>query len=867
MRPFPQSRIWFAIVALAFLAAGFSARAQSPALSERPSYVAALTALREGRPGLAAEKLDQLLEAAGNLPADEAESLRLLRLQALVRSRAASAALATLEDNAFPTSPEREFWHGLALAQARRFREALEILTPLAADSTGIDDYRIELAQNLAFCQHRVGDSDAALATLSRLLSDESLTPANRHRLEWLAARIELDRGRPDEAETWLAKSRDQRGFDPGLNPVLSAPDGGTPFSLERELLAARIASAQGDSVESANHFQRVIEKAPDTPAGDRAVLGLTDLAIDSERFRQAAQLLQTFIAGRPTSPLLGGAFQRLQALGAEKVPGLYRKLEGWSADDSEPARHALALFYFAVAARDSGKTEVAVAALNDFLATYQTHPLRESARLQLADALIDTGRLGEADREVAQLKMKAELPSTRTRIGLLDARLAMGEEDAAEAISDYRKVLENPGSSASSRKTAAFDGALTAIANGDEEGYESFKSELGDLTSNYAPIVGDLMLQRGLFEARKAAPDAFETLEAFVRQFPDHPQLADAQIALAELYLNQVPAQSVSAREHLETARLNPLTLEQREWLDYVAIWVEVSAGEDAAAIAQATEFLEDWPRSERRPSVHMVLGESYLRASDFPGAIDTFEALAAESPDSDLAEPAQFFAARAATQSLDPEQRPQAIELWTRVIERGGDLAPAAQHELGLLHLSLEEFEKAISAFNAVIETDEVAPQLTVAALADKGEALYSQAALFPGDAESFLEAAVEAFQEVDKVPFVSKAWRLQATVRRGKCLEALNRTDDALALYQRIVNVEAPAGPVAAAPTAEFDWYYRAGQAAIRLLQEKGDQEQAVAIADQVAQNAGPRAAEAAQIADRLRLRHFIWQKPGR
>ena len=70
---------------------------------------------------------------------------------------------------------------------------------------------------------------------------------------------------------------------------------------------------------------------------------------------------------------------------------------------------------------------------------------------------------------------------------------------------------------------------------------------------------------------------------------------------------------------------------------------------------------------------------------------------------------------------------------------------------------------------------------------------------------------------------------------------------------------------AGPVAAVPTAEFDWFFRAGLSAIRLLQKDGKWKEAVDVADRVAQFGGPRSAEAAQIADRLRLRHFIWQEP--
>ncbi len=850
-----------------FASPGTGLRAQSAtALADRPAYVSAVSALREGRSALAAEKLDQLIEAADNLAPADAEAVRLLRLEALVRSRATSAALNAISDDVFPRSPKRDFWHGLALIQARRYQDAVERLSPLVESlPPGFPDAD-ELRLNLAIARHRTGDSEGAVALLTALSEDAEAALDTRQRAVILAARIEMERERYGQARTRLEEMPDPTGSSPPPDPVAPAGANSFPAAFESRLLAGRIALKQGKFDEAGSLFSEVAGEAEGTPAGDRASLGRADVALAESRFRQAALLLQSLIADRPDSPFTGAAFQRLNQLGEKRVPGLLRRLEAWSGDESAPSRRAFALFFFAVVSRAEGQPDVAVAALGDFLAGYPRHPLREAAELQLADALIDTGLLDEADRRLRQLKSRAALPSTQVRLGLLDARLRFARDQRPGSLDDYRKTLEQPGATSASRIAAAFNGALAAAATGEMENYDTFAAALARLTSEDSEVSGDLLLERGLFEARESEPGAFETLEEFVRRFPDHPRLADAQIALAEMYLNQVPAQSVSAREHLEMAQSHPLSLEQHEWLDYVSIWVEVSANQNLDAITRADRFLNDWPRSERRPSVFMLLGESYYRAGDFPNAIRSFQSLAEEAPDSSLAEPALFFAARSAAQSLDPSYRSDAITLWTRVAESGHELANAARHELGLLHLSLEQFAEAVADFDAVIAAEDVDPVLQIAALADKGEALFAGASLMESDNTAMLESAAEAFAEAGRHEAATKSWRLQTAVRRGKCLEALGRVDEALALYRDVVSNGSPAGPVAAAPVAEYDWYYRAGLAAIRLLQEEeGDQRSAVAVADQIAQAGGPRAAEAARIADQLRLRHFLWQDP--
>ena len=63
---------------------------------------------------------------------------------------------------------------------------------------------------------------------------------------------------------------------------------------------------------------------------------------------------------------------------------------------------------------------------------------------------------------------------------------------------------------------------------------------------------------------------------------------------------------------------------------------------------------------------------------------------------------------------------------------------------------------------------------------------------------------------------------------------------------------------------APPAQVEWFFRAGLGAIRLLEDKKEWHNAILIAESLANSGSSRAIEAARLADRIRLKHFIWDR---
>src|SRR5690606_15207256 len=95
----------------------------------------------------------------------------------------------------------------------------------------------------------------------------------------------------------------------------------------------------------------------------------------------------------------------------------------------------------------------------------------------------------------------------------------------------------------------------------------------------------------------------------------------------------------------------------------------------------------------------------------------------------------------------------------------------------------------------------------------------------------------------------------WRSLALHQKGRCLEALNRPDEALAAYYDVLQM-------GAAQPVEYFWFYKAGFDAGRLCEERKQWKSAIAIYQKLAAVEGPRAEQARALVNHLRLEHFIW-----
>ncbi len=822
-----------AAIALTWLAGPQSSFAD---LSDHQDYRDAKLALSDQLPLVAAVRLNDLLASPEiKLSKAERQQVGLLRLEAFVRGRDYTQALAgdPLLDK---SNAEVRFWLALAEAGMGHLSNAAAHLAAL--EQTAGFAYRDEARLTRAHLLQQLGDDSDALKILDTMVEEKS--PAATHaRLE--AARIHLINGDADRA-----------------SPYIDGDD-----STAAGYLRGWIALHQNAAESALAAFSALL----DTPSEQ-----LSRAIYDGTRFGQAkAHLLAgrlpaardaifTLLDNASGSPLAEPAMRLLAGAEFAGDPTVRQKIDQWRSDVEAEHRSGIAAYISALIELRDDAGKVALDTLKQFLKDHPNHELELSARLLLAELMINEGDLDDAKKLIAETGTLTAHPAILNQLDYLRGIAKFDGGDLNGAIVEFRKAnrLEREYRARSGTFNIALARLHADLDVSVDELLEAHGNTLGREESS-----AELLLERGLYLARQGDGTAFEALGEYIRRFGDHRRAADAELALAELHLNQIPPKPVSAREHIDSAKKRELTIDQREQLDHVAIWVEESAGDDQLVVQLAERFLDQWPVSDLRPSVLMKLGETHYRLRQYSLASEAFTRLTTEAPNSAYTPAAQFFAAKAAGRSLEPEEQERAIGLWQKVVASNSAFASAARHEEGLLHMKLDDVDEAIKCFGEVLEMQPPPDdELRFAALCDAGQAWFTKSSAdVTGDAD--FSSAISAFDAVLKDEAAPLEWRAQAAVRKGKCLEVIGQTTEALALYHEIMSAQDE--PVISNTTPQaLDWYYRAGFASIRLLEREKNWRGAVAIASRLGRRVGPRSVEAENLADKLRLEHFIWDE---
>jgi tetratricopeptide (TPR) repeat protein len=132
----------------------------------------------------------------------------------------------------------------------------------------------------------------------------------------------------------------------------------------------------------------------------------------------------------------------------------------------------------------------------------------------------------------------------------------------------------------------------------------------------------------------------------------------------------------------------------------------------------------------------------------------------------------------------------------------------------------------------------------------LMEKGKNLYSI-----GDTDPLsYKSAIEVWKQI-AMENPDPAWRNQALARIGTAQEKSGDLNAALASYYEVFK------PSAEAPV-EYFWFYKAGFAAALILESRKEWPEAIRVYELMAAMEGPRALEAKNRINQIRLENFIW-----
>lgn len=808
-------------------------------LAKDPLYISAVEAMGDSLPGVAIEKLTRLL-GAGKRAAAETGEIKLKLLEAYVRQGLADEAVAMSAAKELPAASDTVFWRAEALALAGRYSDAEKLFAAAAAEPAA--RYRVEALFSRSNLLVLLGDHATAIACLAPLFDGKDGAVAAAARVR--AAEIFFLTGSFSKAREELARID---GAPPGLR-TRAACLRGRMFLAEKRW---------GDA-------EKILAPLVNDPEGQdprlhyACFLALSDAYAGNGEANKSERVLKAFLEKYPGNPLIELAFRRLDALGVFSRTPIDPDLIIWT-ESPQPELKAVAAYYLGVSLARAEETDDALQVLEEFVESHPDQFLATEALLQLAELYLKKDDWQNAFASLERVRENTTVPEVLAHVAFLEARTRFAAGEFESAAADFTKIQLQSAAPVPDDETvaaASFNAALAALRLGDDALFESNAEFLG--RTSREKMRSGLLLQWALFAASQSDARAAARLLDFAKRFPGHPELGRVHIALAEIDFLGFPPKPLSARQHLDRALAAPLSPEQAEQVDYIAVWVADSAGESGNAAALGKKFIERWPGSPRVPEMRMKLGEIFLRDNDYPNAVTQFELLVDEFPQSSFAETALFFAGRAARLTMNPNSIDKAIEIWGRVVDMDGDLALSAREQQALAKMDLGNEAEALTVFDSILE-NEPPPDgdLYFSVLCSKGQALF----IISSKRDEALGEAIAVFESVIAHENASPFWRNQASVRKAKCLEKRNESGKALEVYYDVIRDGTPSE---GNEPPEYLWFYRAGFEAIRLLEMAKDYKGAIAVADKISRSGGSRDQEAAQIANRLRLQNFVWER---
>lgn len=773
-------------------------------LAEDVRITSARQALDDGLPQVAIFRLQQ---AKGKWPSDEdkaAASLLLGRAQ-FSAGRFADAEK-MLRDVPRPNA-KADFW----LAETRFALGDFAGALPLYRQHAGDPEFSERAAIGESRTLISLGQTAEAVAVLSDHLGKNS--QAND-------AVIELARN--------LVSMRDAAGAQKALS-LLKEP------SATQQANASYLAAKALMLLWKYGPAEEQLTAIQDPPAALAAdiVIARAECLLGRREAGDAEKILEAFVEENSRLPGLRDVFSTLDRVYAAETGASSSELRKWGDDDRDPVRAGFAEYYEARNEARLGNVEKSRQVFRNFLGKNPGHVLANSARVQLAESFVAAGKVGEAWQVLQD--------GSGPRVEFLKGQALASQDKYGDAAASFLAAASLAEIQAPALSNSAICGILAGVPDAQNKAVQALKN-----TRDGAKMLEKILYYEALHEAARRNPDAGEKL----RQIADGESrwAENARLALAEwdnLQLNIEGARS-------ELRKISSAEPAQKERADYLAVFLADTGDPEAGAevINLAEIFFKTYPKSAFAPEVRMKLGEILFRRGDYLGAHGQFAKIAEQNPDSPLAEKAEFLSAQAMSRSLNPQAMEQALEIYNNVAQAGGPLALRARLSQAMLFNSLKRPKDALGVIESILGAKPDS-ELRFMTLVEQGDTLF---ALGSEDPENF-NRAIAAWQQIASDPSAGKEWNHQALVKMGAAHAKLGKNDTALDCYYRVFSDGQKGQP-------EYFWYYKAGFDAGRLLETQKLWKEAIAVYEKIGSVDGPRAGEARDRVNKLRLENFIW-----
>ena len=469
-------------------------------------------------------------------------------------------------------------------------------------------------------------------------------------------------------------------------------------------------------------------------------------------------------------------------------------------------------------------------------------------AKRDLAAGLYD-----KAAHTLTILRENSNLPQERGEAAFLEAMEAYKKGEtgpAAKLFEEAAKDLENENSN-----NARFN-SLVALTMDEKQG----ASSLTTIANIKDPaLADDIKLERAM--AAKSSPEKTQALAEFISQNPQHPRANEARIAAAHAALDQSPPDLTRAQNSLDELAKQADTEQavspaQLAWLK---LRISSAARDLPAVIANANALLTEFPADPVAGDAALLLGRAHFESRSYNDARLVLEKLAATSADPSRAQAAWLLAAQSAALVQTPQSRQEALILFKKASESDSPLASVARLEMARLMIDMNQAEEAVNLLRPWFSS------------LQKNDPIYQTCGLLLGDALQALsltrpDALTDALGIYDLL--LANTDKKSAHINRlqylrGRILEQVpdkpdspgqNEQEALRAYYSVLETSETP---------TEWNYFELCGFRALTLCEKAQRWPAAIACARKIASFNGPRADEAKQRAEQIRLKNMIWE----
>jgi TolA-binding protein len=575
--------------------------------------------------------------------------------------------------------------------------------------------------------------------------------------------------------------------------------------------------------------YQEILKLDAPLERHRQAILKMAELAIALDRFSDAEDSLQKFLAQFPASAATDVALLTLGEL----------HLKDYAASR------------FAGAA--TNHLQEAQARFDQFLGAFTDSPLAGRVYLDRGWCLWLAVKIPESfDAFKAAAQKLQKLPPSED---LAVARFKMG--DALFALTNYAGALENY--RAVIDDFANFPTVVQAL--GDRTLYQSLRAnlELKDVAgaSNAmarilklypASALADhslLLVGEDLTDSRQPAA-ARALLGKFQEQFSNSPLQPQVELAIARTYEQEQnwPAAIGKYSDWLNDFSTNAL----RPQADYALALADFQVGNETNAFVRFTNFVAQFPTNDLAPLALWWVADHFFRAGDFVNAEKNFQLFFQNFPTNDLVYQARMMAGRAAMGRLGytdairyftsltsdtncpPDLDAKALFAYGSALMQGGatdtnspsanfelatnvfgricqlyptnELGALAWGEIGDCALQLAAYDAATNAYAQVITSPFANISARSQAQIGFGLVLEKHAAQVEGgDQIALLQLALQNYLDVlygknlhdDEIP--DSFWVKKAGLQAAGVAEALGEWPQAVAVYQRLEDLLPP------------------------------------------------------------------------